>query len=170
MLINTFWSLQHEWQSDETLFECGCRHLTFILNFKPYNITWYTYQAILKKINCCYRSSQYPMIVPVKWSWLWNIIPSLNALSPLRNMCFIIQALGSTQHKQPFNAAALIVSSNQRRSSKIIKCKKKKERLCAHSSSFEVNSSWTLLCWVCICACRQCVTDLATVLFCLSLH
>lgn len=79
--------------------------------------------AFVTKINCCHSA---PWLFLFKWSWLWDIIPSLNALSPLRNMCFIIQALGSTQHKQSFNAAALIVSSNQRRSSETIKCKKKR--------------------------------------------
>lgn len=66
------------------------------------------------------------------------VILSVNALSPLRNMCFIIQALGSTQHKQSFNAAALIVSSNQPAEQRHNEMQK---RLCAHSSSFEVNGS-----------------------------
>lgn len=101
-----------------------------------------------------------PWLFLFKWFWLWDIICSVSALSPFRNMCFVIQALGSTQHKQSFNASVLIVSSNQRRSSETIKCK-------LHSSSFEVNSSWTLLCGH---ACRQRVTDSATILLCLSLQ
>lgn len=74
----------------------------------------------------CWNRLQYPMIarcrmlVPsdfmFKWPWLWDLILFVQTLSPLRNMCFIMQcseALCSVQHNQSFKAFVLIISCNQ---------------------------------------------------------
>lgn len=59
-----------------------------------YGIPW------LSDAGCCWL----PQTL-FKWSWLWDLILSVQTLSPLSNMCFIMQrsgALCSVQHSQSF--------------------------------------------------------------------
>lgn len=61
-----------------------------------------------------------------KWLWLTDLILSVQTLSSLGNMCFIMQlseALGSIQQNQSFKAFVLIISCNQQQSSETMKWK-----------------------------------------------
>lgn len=68
------------------------------------NPMWRQEITVIKQILL--ERLQYPMIVKFrvlsdimfKWRWLWDLILSVNTLSPLRNMCFIMWCSGIMQH------------------------------------------------------------------------
>lgn len=88
-----------------------------------------------------------------KWPWLRDLILSVQTLSPLSNMFYneTLRGIRQPKHNHPFKAFHF---RNQQQSNGTIKWKK---RLCAHSSSFEVNAVWALLYCVrstlCVCVC-----------------